>query len=143
MNSICRISLNRALVALALVALLVLPCATPSFAAQAPQKETVVSDKHETPLEAMIRKRIAAGFSVLGPTELKKASSSALVVDNSPSDGKTISLAKKRVTVLDESGNSSSTSSLAEGTWVIICQKKDEIVIYLVKGYKKGTRNAE
>jgi hypothetical protein len=141
MNNICRISLNRALVASALVALLVLPCATLTQAAETQQTATVGSQKHETALDIMLEKRIAAGYGVLGPIELYKASSSALVVPDSPSNGRTISLNNKKVTVLDESGNGLTMSSVTAGTAVIICEKKDEVVIYLVKGFKKGTEH--
>jgi hypothetical protein len=143
MKSICGISIKRALVASALVALLVTPFATLAQADETQQTPTVGSQNHQTALELMIDKRIAAGFGVIGPIELMAASSSALVLPDSPKGSKTISLKNRKVTVLDESGNGSSMSSVTADKWVIICQKKDEVVIYLVKGFEKGAENAK
>jgi hypothetical protein len=143
MKNICGILLKGALVTSALVALLVVPLATLTQAADTHKPATVGSKKHESALESMLRKRIAAGFSVIGPIELTSASSSALVFPDSPNGSKTISLQNQKVTVLDESGNASSMSSVTAGKWVIVCQKKDEIVIYLVKGHKKGANDAD
>jgi hypothetical protein len=143
MKNICGISLKGALVTSALVALLVMPLATLTQADDTQKPTTVSWKKHPTAQELMVNKRIAAGFSVIGPLEVMEASTSALKVDDSPNNSKTISLQNKKVTVLDESGNGASMSSVTKDRAIIICQKKDEVVIYLVKGYKKGTEHGK
>jgi hypothetical protein len=144
MNNICRISLNRALVASALVALLVLPCATPSYAAETQQTATVGSEEHETPQETIIGKRIAEGFAVIGPLELMGASASELMIGAAPGNPEVkVSLKNKRVSVMDEHGNSLTVSSVKKGANVIICQKKDQVIIYVVPSTKKESSNAK
>lgn len=144
MKNICGISLKGALVASAFVALFIVPLATLTQAADTKQPTTVGSKKHESALESMLRKRIAAGFSVIGPVELTAATSStALVFPDSPNGSKTISLKNQKVTVLDESGNGESMSSVTSGRAIIICQKDREVVIYVVKSFKKGTENGK
>jgi hypothetical protein len=144
MKSKCGILLKGALVASAFVALLIVPLATLTQADGVHQPTTVGSQKHETALDAMLRQRIAEGYAVMGPIDLAAATSStALVFPDSPNEAKTINLKNKKVSVLDESGNASSMSSVTEGKRVIVCQKKDEVVIYLVKGHKKGADHAD
>jgi hypothetical protein len=143
MKSICGILSNGVPIAVALVALLALTPAPNTRAAQAQQPAPTASQVQETPEQTIIRTRIAEGYSAVGPLELKGVSSSELVIGAVPGNPKlTVSLTNKNVSVMDESGNGLTTGSLAVGTNVIIFQKQNDIVIYVVPAPPKETRNA-
>jgi hypothetical protein len=100
--------------------------------------------EQEISLGARIQKRVAEGFSVIGPLVLQGASSSELVI--AKPDGKepiTVSLKGRTVTVQDQFGNSLTTGSVQAGSNVIICQKKDKVAIYIVPLTKKESGDAK
>jgi hypothetical protein len=86
---------------------------------------------------------IAAGYSVHGPQMLESVSAQALVFPGMTGQkGLEIGLRNKAVVVLDAAGNTSRLAALGPGVSVLVCHRKDRVVIYLVSNTKGRSRYA-
>ena len=76
---------------------------------------------------------IAAGYSIFGPARLASVNSKGLGFPGAYEiPGPTISLANKTVSVMNETGASVPFSALTPGTNVIVCDRRDSVVVFTV-----------
>jgi hypothetical protein len=86
---------------------------------------------------------LAEGYSVHGPMMLESASAKALVFPGlTGQKGLEISLTNKAVVVLDAAGNTSRLAALGPGVSVLVCHRKDRVIIYLKSATKGVSRYA-
>jgi hypothetical protein len=109
-------------------------CGDPAWA----QKASAVSTTSSAKGTIDVDQYIAEGYSVHGPMELESASAKALVFPGlTGQKGLEISLVNKTVVVLDAAGNASTLLAVKAGVSVLVCHRKDKVVIYL-KSATKG-----
>ena len=76
---------------------------------------------------------IAARYSIYGPARLASVDSKGLGFPGAyEMPGATISLANKTVSVMNEAGASVPFSALTPGTNVIVCDRRDSVVVFTV-----------
>jgi hypothetical protein len=110
-------------------------CGVPAWA----QKTVSVSSTTSTKGTIDVDQYIAEGYSVTGPTMLESVSSEVLVFPGlTGQKGLEISLRNKTVVTLDATGKASRFAALGKGVSVLVCHRKDRVVIYLVSA-TKGT----
>ncbi len=77
---------------------------------------------------------IAARYSIFGPAPLESVDSKSLnFAGGHGIPGVSISLAKKNVLVMTETGASLKFSALTQGTRVTVCDRSDSVVIFVVR----------
>jgi hypothetical protein len=77
---------------------------------------------------------IAARYSILGPVPLNSVDSKSLGFTGGYGiPGVTVSLAKKQVSVMTETGAPVPFSALAPGVRVVVCDRSDSVVIFVVR----------
>jgi hypothetical protein len=107
------------------------------------QKTASVSSTTSTKGTIDVDQYIAEGYSVTGPTMLESVSSQALIFPGlTGQKGLEISLRNKAVVALDATGKASSFATLGPGVSVLVCNRKDRVVIYLVSAQKGTSRYA-
>jgi hypothetical protein len=85
---------------------------------------------------------IAARYSIFGPAKLASTTSQRLVFPGEHGKpGVTVSLSNKTVSVMNEAGTAEPLSSLVPGTNVVVCYRKDSVVIFLVQPASTGVGN--
>ena len=76
---------------------------------------------------------IAAGYSIYGPARVASNNSKVLGFPEAYGiPGPTISLANKSVAVMNQTGASVPLSALTPGTNVIVCDRRDSVVVFIV-----------
>ncbi len=82
---------------------------------------------------------IAARYSIFGPARLASVSSSSLAFPGGYGiPGPTVSLVNKAVSVMNEAGASVPFSALGPGTNLIVCDRSDSVVIFVVPSPEVG-----
>lgn len=135
MNRLFGLLITKAFIAWTLVALFAMPCA-----AQGTQKSDGTSGEKKLTIQ---EKNVAAGYSVIGPLELRKVSGTQLVIAEPPGkEPLVVDLRNKTISVMDKEENPLTMSAMNAGSTVIICQKKDSVRIYIVPALKKEKPDA-
>jgi hypothetical protein len=95
------------------------------------------------PVTRIIHQYTAAFYSVLGPYNIKNATSTNLTFMGFPENphGTTLDLTGKNVTIKTEGGQGSSSASLTPGARVLVCQKDNDIVIFLLTAHTSSSTN--
>jgi hypothetical protein len=82
---------------------------------------------------------IAARYSILGPVPLNSVDSKSLGFTGGYGiPGVTVSLANKRISVMTETGVPVPFSALAPGVRVVVCDRSDSVVIFIVRSPEAG-----
>jgi hypothetical protein len=142
-HRICRISVK-------ILALLILigPLCGTAWSQKAPQQPAQQTRSQSPqvlpegiPDYARIDWYIAARYSVFGPVPLDTVDSKKLTFTGSRDNpGVTINLANKKVSVMSEAGASLPFSALAPGVRVTVCDRSDNVVIFVVSS--RGSSHA-
>ena len=81
----------------------------------------------------------AARYSIYGPASLFSVDSKGLGFPGGYGiPGKTVSLANKNISVMDEAGAPVSFTSLKPGTNVLVCDRSDSVVVFTVSSPEAG-----
>ncbi len=111
--------------------------------APVPQERATVSPPRVQEGTIDLDQYVAEGYAIHGPYVLQSVSPKALVFPGrNGKKGIEISLANKPVVVMDAAGNIKSFSALGPGVSVLVCYRKDRVVIYLVSAAKGRSPNA-
>ena len=77
------------------------------------------------------------GWSCLGPVSVSSFSPDTLTLFY-PKKNLEIALKGKQVRIMDHRLQAVSTSTISSGTWIYVCRKGGEVVIYRLPGGKEG-----
>ncbi len=96
-----------------------------------------------SPMSRILHKYTALRYSILGPYTLQKVTTTQLTFVSFPEkpDGTTMSLAGKNVAVKTEGGHESSFADLLPGTRVLICQKDNDVIVFLISTATSSSSN--
>ena len=112
----------------------------PKASSQSPQSlQSLQSLPVSVPGPMQLNWYIAARYSIFGPARLASVSSSSLAFPGGYGiPGPTVSLVNKAVSVMNEAGASVPFSALGPGTNLIVCDRSDSVVIFVVPSPEVG-----